>query len=99
MKEITSTQNSYIKQLAQLRDKSRERKKTGLFLIEGLREILLAIKGEYELESILFYPELFSEEQLKHLTTNQINVIKISKEVYEKLAYRDTTEGIMAVAK
>ena len=64
-KQISSIQNSYIKQLVQLKDKSRERKKTGLFLIEGEREISLAIKGGYELESILFYPELFSLEQLK----------------------------------
>ncbi|WP_445955284.1 TrmH family RNA methyltransferase [Yeosuana sp.] len=98
-KQISSIQNSYIKQLVQLKDKSRERKKTGLFLIEGEREISLAIKGGYELESILFYPELFSLEQLNELTNQQINIIEISKEVYQKLAYRDTTEGVIAVAK
>ena len=107
MKEINSPQNNYIKQLVQLKDKSRERKKTGTFLIEGVREISLAIKGGYEIETILFYPELFSEEQLNSLTANvrlsavevQLNLIEISKEVYEKLAYRDTTEGVLAVAK
>ncbi len=99
MKEISSTQNTYIKQLAQLKDKSRERKKTGLFLIEGVREISLAIKGGYELETVLFYPELFSLELLNDLTAQQINTIEISKEVYQKLAYRDTTEGVLAVAK
>ena len=31
--------------------------------------------------------------------TNQSEIISISKEVYQKLAYRDTTEGILAVAK
>ena len=99
MKEISSTQNAYIKQLTQLKDKSRERKKTGLFLIEGVREISLAIKGGYELETVLFYPELFSLELLNDLTTRQLNAIEISIEVYQKLAYRDTTEGVLAVAK
>lgn len=99
IKEITSPQNAYIKQLVLLKEKSRERKKTGLFLIEGVREISLATKGHYELETILFYPELFSKEQLNTLARPQTNVIKISKEVYQKLAYRDTTEGILAVAK
>lgn len=99
MKEITSPQNAYIKQLVLLKDKSRERKKTGNFLIEGVREISLAIKGGYELETVLFYPDLFSEEELNNLTSGQINTIEISKEVYQKLAYRDTTEGVMAVAK
>lgn len=99
MKQITSTQNSYIKQLVQLKDKSRERKKSGTFLIEGVREITLALKGGYELETILFYSELFSEAQLSNLTTKPLNYIEITKDVYEKLAYRDTTEGVLAIAK
>ncbi|GAA4900831.1 RNA methyltransferase [Flaviramulus aquimarinus] len=98
-KQITSIQNPLIRQLAQLKDKSRERKKAGQFLIEGKREISLAIKGSYELETILFYPDLFSHEQLNDLTNKQINTIEISKEVYQKLAYRDTTEGVLAIAK
>ncbi|APY11787.1 rRNA methyltransferase [Seonamhaeicola sp. S2-3] len=99
MKEITSTQNAFVKQLVQLKEKSRERRKTGTFLIEGQREISLAIKGGYELETLLFYPELFSEESLHSLTKHPINLIEISKEVYQKLAYRETTEGVLAVAK
>lgn len=98
-KLITSTQNQFIRQLTQLKDKSRERKKSGLFLIEGKREILLAQKGGYELETVLFYPDLFSIDQLKNLINKQINTIEVSKEVYQKLAYRDTTEGILAVTK
>ncbi len=99
MKKITSIQNSFIKHLTQLKDKSRERRKNELFLIEGLREISLALKGGYEIDTVLFYPELISLEQINNLTNQQLNIIEISKEVYQKLAYRDTTEGILAVAK
>ena len=99
VKEISSTQNPYIKELFQLKEKSRLRKKTGQFLIEGKREITLAIKGGYQIETILFYPKLFSEEQLNAITTHQLKTIEISKDVYQKLAYRDTTEGILALAK
>lgn len=98
-KQIFSTQNSYIKQLVQLKDKSRERKKTGLFLIEGEREIGLASKGNYGIETILYVPELISKSQVEILNSKQQNTIQINKEVYQKLAYRDTTEGIIAVAK
>lgn len=98
-KEITSTQNSLVKQILVLREKSRERKKTGLFLIEGQRELTLAIKGGYQIETLLFYPELVSEEQLENFTTSKLTTVKISKEVFQKLAYRDTTEGIIAVVK
>ena len=99
MKQITSAQNPYIKSLVLLQEKSKERKKTGTFLIEGVREIQLAQKGGYELETILFLPELISEKQLSHFANNTIQIIEISKEVYQKLAYRDTTEGILAVAR
>ena len=98
-KEITSTQNSLVKQILVLKEKSRERKKTGLFLIEGQRELTLAIKGGYQIETLLFYPELISETELNKFTTQQPDTIQISKEVFQKLAYRDTTEGIIAVVK
>jgi TrmH family RNA methyltransferase len=99
MKQITSSQNPFVKSLIQLQEKAKARKQSGTFLIEGLREIELAIKGNYEIETILFLPDLVSEQQITKLTNNQINLIEISIEVYQKLAYRDTTEGIIAVAK
>jgi len=102
MKEIASIQNPLIKQLVLLKDKSRERKKTGLFLIEGIREISLAIKGGYLLETVLFNNKLISEailDKLLNEVKNQTDIISISSDVYQKLAYRDTTEGVLAVAK
>lgn len=99
MKQITSIQNPFIKSLVQLQEKSKSRKQSGTFLIEGKREIELAIKGNYELKTILFLPELISENDLNKLVKNQVELIEINKEVYQKLAYRDTTEGIIAIAR
>lgn len=99
MKQITSVQNPYIKSLVQLQEKAKTRKQTGTFLIEGQREIMLAQKGGYVLENILFLPELISENDIRQLTRQKVELIEISKEVYQKLAYRDTTEGILAIAK
>jgi len=98
MKQITSSQNPFIKSLIQLQEKAKSRRQTGTFLIEGMREIELAIKGRYALETILFLPELVSEDQINTFKKD-CELIEISKEVYQKLAYRDTTEGILAVAK
>ena len=97
MKHIESIQNATIKNLLKLQDKSRERKKQGLFVIEGKREVSLAIKGGYEIVSVLFCQDFISEEEINSL--NSYEVISISKEVYQKIAYRDTTEGIIAVVK
>ncbi|WP_291099416.1 MULTISPECIES: TrmH family RNA methyltransferase [unclassified Flavobacterium] len=99
MKQITSVQNPFIKSLVLLQEKAKARKQSGIFLIEGQREIEIAIKGGYEIETILFLPELISEVQITKLTNKQIELIEISKDVYQKLAYRDTTEGILAIAK
>ena len=99
MKEITSFQNSYIKNLLKLQEKSRERRKQGLFLIEGKREVSLALKANYEIDTLLFYPELISENEVLDLFQKEVNKIQISKEVYQKLAYRASTEGIIAVVK
>jgi len=99
MKQITSVQNPFIKSLVLLQEKSKARKQTGTFLIEGQREISLAIKGGYEIETVLFLPELVSESEINKLIQNPFHIIEINKEVYQKLAYRDTTEGILAVAK
>ena len=98
MKQITSVQNPFIKSLVLLQEKAKARKQSGTFLIEGKREIELALKGNYEIETLLFLPELISEKELSSLFKTT-ELIEISKEVYQKLAYRDTTEGIIAIAK
>jgi len=99
MKKITSIQNNYIKDLLKLQEKSRERRKKGLFLVEGKREISLVIKGGYHIEAILFVSDFLSEKELNALNHKAINQIEITKEVYKKIAYRESTEGIIAVVK
>ncbi|MFL9837896.1 RNA methyltransferase [Flavobacterium sp. ST-75] len=99
MKQISSTQNPYIKSLVQLQDKAKARRQSGTFLIEGQREIMLAAKGGYTAETILFVPDMISEAHVRELSQPDTELIEISRDVYQKLAYRDTTEGILAVAK
>jgi len=96
---ISSPQNSLIKQFYQLKEKSRQRKKTDQFLIEGKRELSLAIKGGYKIETLLFFSDLFSESEANAMSQYNIEIIEISKEVFQKLAHRDTTEGVIAVVK
>ena len=98
-KEITSLQNSFIKEILSLQEKSRSRKQSGLFCIEGKREISLAIKGSYKLHKILFCDEIFHSNELNQYNFNGAEIIKISKEVYQKIAHRDSTEGIIAIAE
>ncbi|WP_136467204.1 TrmH family RNA methyltransferase [Flagellimonas onchidii] len=99
-KFISSTQNPIIKKIVLLKEKSRERKKTGLFVVEGQREIELAQKGGYTVETLLYCPEIATDFSRNPISKNpSIELIQLSKSVYEKIAYRETTEGVMAMMK
>ncbi len=100
-KNITSFQNPLIKQIVLLQEKSRERRKSTLFVIEGLREISLALKGGYLLKTLLFCSEIIPEEEifvLKESANSEAEFIEITSEIYGKLAYRGSTEGVLAIA-
>lgn len=100
-KTITSFHNPLIKQIVLLQEKSRERRKLNLFVIEGLREISLALKGGYLLKTLLFCSKIISEEEictLKKSVNSETEFIEIPSEIYEKLAYRGSTEGVLAIA-
>ncbi|UOB18175.1 TrmH family RNA methyltransferase [Abyssalbus ytuae] len=100
MKTITSIQNPLVKQITGLKEKSRERKKSGFFVLEGERELHLALKGKYMVETVLFCDDIFPEEKIPSLSVSSgTRFIKISKEIYQKIAYRETTEGILAITK
>jgi len=102
IKEISSVHNDLIKDIIQLQAKSRLRKKKGLFVIEGLREINLALTSGYTLKSLLFCDEIISKTDLEKLMgtidLNKVELIRITLPVYERIAHRKTTEGIVAIS-
>ena len=88
---ITSTQNARIKHVVTLQQKSSLRREEGLFVVEGQREIEHCIACGYEIV------ELFVLDTTNY--TGDIEPTFVTAQVYEKMAYRDSTEGIIAVAK
>lgn len=98
-KHIRSVQNPLIKQIALLSEKSRERKKQKQFVVEGKREITLALDAGFIATNILFCESLVDTESLKRITNSNPNssVVSVTNEVYEKIAYRGTTEGIITL--
>lgn len=97
MKRIESLQNPLIKNILKLQEKSRERKKQGLFVVEGKREIELARKGAYEITSLLFVASKVNDEYLHEFGSSEL--IEITQDIYQKIAYRESTEGVMALVK
>ena len=98
---ITSPQNTKIKAMKKL-DKASERREQGLFVIEGMRELCLADAAEYEITQLFICEELLTESEtynLKKCNLKGTEVFHINKEVYESVAYRGTTEGVIATAR
>ena len=98
---ITSPQNPKIKELLALQEKSRLRREKALFVVEGMRELKHCLEGGYEIDSIFHCPELIREGGLAAELTNAsgARLFEITRELYGKVAYRGSTEGIIAEVK
>lgn len=90
---ISSAQNPKIKQLLALQDKSRLRRETGLFVVEGARELEHCIEAGLELDTVFVCPDI-AGTSLPRLQA--AHVFEVSRELYAKMAYREGTEGVIA---
>lgn len=101
---ITSFSNSKIKELVKLRDR-RERVKTGLTLIEGIREVRAAINAGIVIKEIYLCPSLYEgleqghveNEILKVLAARKVDVVEVTKEIFAKVSFGDRSEGVLAI--
>lgn len=92
---ITSTQNPKVKNLLKLIEKSSERRAQNLIVVEGKRELGLAIAAGMDIEQ-LFYCDVLGANA-NELTASQY--FEISKEVFAKLAYREKSDGYIGLLK
>ena len=97
--KISSLQNTKVKQLVALQQKSSERRKQGVFVVEGIRELQHCLNAGYTINSIFFCPELTDTGALSSLLSESIASYEVSPEVYEKIAYRGSTEGVIATVQ
>lgn len=93
MEVITSAQNPKIKFLLELQQKSQERRKSGLFVVEGRREIERCINNGYLVDTLFWCPEIFGEEEPR---ADGARIFQVSPDIYNKVAYRGGTEGVIA---
>lgn len=96
IEKITSGQNPRIKELVALQTKSRERKSRGLFVIEGRREFERAVASGYQPHALFLCGKIAGEFESETLR-NDFPIFEVSEAVYGKIAYREGTEGIVAV--
>lgn len=102
IKQIDSLQNPTVKTLISIKEKSRQRKKTGLFVLEGIREFQLALKADYAIKMVLYNPAIMPQAEFLNCIKSipdTADFIEVSNEVYKRIAYREKTEGIVAVVE
>ncbi len=101
MERISSLQNPRIKQLLRLQAKARERREQALVLVEGAREIQLALSKGYCPEQLFICPELYARSDYPGLVGEIADEIKteLSLPVFEKLAYREGSDGLLATLR
>jgi TrmH family RNA methyltransferase len=100
IKRITSFHNPLIKDILLLQKKSHERKTRNLIVVEGIREIRLATSIGFHVQSFLFCPEILPTSETDPIIAQEgqnTDIIETSREVYNKIAYRQDTQGILAV--
>ncbi len=99
-KKITSLSNSNIKDIVRLKEK-RHRDQTGLTIVDGAREIKMALAAGVRVEECYFAAKLLKNAESKGLLTELEKsgaiLIEITPEIYRKIAYGEREEGILAV--
>jgi len=102
MKRITSIQNPLIRNVLTLQEKPRERRKQQLFVVEGFREIGLAIKTGYELTVLFICHDIFEGVELNEVLSqipDSCEKIELSLSVFSRLAYRSESGGLIALIR
>ncbi len=94
---ITSPQNPKIKELVSLRE-SRDRRKLGLFVIEGARELKRALDSGYKCRTLYVEVSLLNDEA-RAICDSLPQPIQfgVTKEVFAKAAVREGSDGLLAV--
>lgn len=91
--QIESTQNPKIKNLLKLQEKSRERKKQELFVAEGVQENRFALDSGFIPREFFVCDEIFENSiKINHSTLNLVSL-----PLFQKIAYRGTTGGIIGL--
>lgn len=99
---IASLQNPKVKLVVKLRDR-RDRDEKALYLIEGYRELLRASQAETPLETLFVCQELFlgSNEPvlIQAIRQRGTKIHACTRQVFQKLSYRDRPDGLLAIAR
>jgi rRNA methylases len=98
---ITSAANPRLKGLVGLR-RRRRREETGRTLLEGYDELALALDAGVRPDELYICDDLMADPRAQHEVVRQARaagaeVIRLSRQAFEKVAYREGADGFLAV--
>src|SRR5215472_12625047 len=97
--EITSPANARVKQLVALRHR-RARDRAGVTLVEGYEELDLAVSAGVRPLTLYVCPDLAgdaAQPMIGRVAGLGAEVIRVSRPVFAKIAYRESPDGWLAV--
>ena len=97
---INSTTNPRIKNILKLQANSRDRRAQNLIVIEGYREISRAMVSHIEIKELYVCAELDRQGRSEELVLqdNRIEVFEVGKAAFARIAYREGSDGLVALA-
>jgi RNA methyltransferase, TrmH family len=99
---ITSTANERIKRIRALRMR-KERDRTGLAYVEGIRTVAEAVQLDTPLEALVVAPDLlrseFAHDLLAQARDRGVEEIEVSELVFRSLSKREGPQGLAAVLR
>jgi len=94
---ITSLSNPLVK-LARALHQKKARDESGLFLVEGIHHVGEALEADWQVESILYAPDVLTSDFALDLISRQSSKPQpVSAHVMESLAGKENPQGILAV--
>lgn len=98
---INSTSNPRIKNIIKLQSGSRERREQNLFVIEGFREISRAMQSGIRIKELYICHELDRQGRGDQLldTGDRIQVFEVGNAAFARIAYREGSDGLIALAE
>lgn len=96
---ITSLSNPLIKQARALHQK-KARHESGSFLVEGIHHVGEVVEAGWDVESVLYAPELLTSNFARDLIARlETRTQPVSAQVIESLADKDNPQGILAIVR
>lgn len=101
VRDIQSAQNSWFKTFKHLIHNNRARKKEGIVVVEGLKEIQMALSSAYALKYLVYCEQVITNQELSKelnpVNLGDIDFYNLSPVLYKEVAYREDTLSAIAI--